>query len=125
MQDEQNHEHRHLRDAQDRDGARPVLHRLQDDCPRLRVVWGDGGYWGPKLGDWVQEQGIWHLQIVHRDPDAAGFKVVPKRWIVERTFARLGCHHRPGKDYAGRVDSSASWIHIAMARCMLKRLASV
>ena len=50
----------HAPDIQDRDGARLVLEGLRDDCPRLRVVWGDGGYQGPKLGDWVQEQGTWH-----------------------------------------------------------------
>ena len=114
----------HAADLQDRDGARRVLEGLQDDGPRLRVVWGDGGYRGPKLGDWVQGQGTWQLQIVRRDPEAEGFEVVPKRWIVERTFAWLGRHRRPGKDYEGRVESSESWIHIAMARCMLKRLAA-
>ena len=69
----------HAADIQDRDGARLVFEGLQDDCPRLRVVWGDGGYQGPKLGDWVQGQGTWQLHIVRRDPDAAGFEVVPKR----------------------------------------------
>ena len=110
----------HAADIQDRDGARQVLDRLQDDFPRLR--WGDGGYQGPKLGDWVQRQGTWQLHIVRRDPDAEGFEVLPKRWIVERTFAWLGRHRHLSKDYEGCVDSSEAWIHIAMARCMLKRL---
>lgn len=80
----------HAADIQDRDGARQVLHRLQDGFPRLRVLWGNGGYQGPKLGDRVQGQGTWHLRIVRRDPDAEGFEVVPKCWIVEHAFAWLG-----------------------------------
>ena len=109
-------------DVQDRDGARQVLDRLQDDFPRLRVVWADRGYQGPKLGAWVQEQGTWQLHIVRRDPAARGFEVLPKRWIVERTFAWLGRHRRLSKDYERRLDSSETWIRIALSRCMLKRL---
>lgn len=95
---------------------------LQDDFPRLRVVWADEGYRGPKLGDWVKAQGTWQLDIVRRDPDAEGFEVLPKRWIVERTFAWLGRYRRLSKDYEGRVDSSETWVHIAAARRMLKQL---
>ena len=109
-------------DIQDRDGARQVLDRLQDDFPRLRVVWADEGYRGPKLGDWVERQGTWQLHIVRRDPEAEGFQLLPRRWIVERTFAWLGRHRRLSKDYERRVDSSETWIHIALSRCMLKRL---
>ena len=109
-------------DIQDRDGARQVLDRLQDDFPRLRVVWADRGYQGPKLGDWVEAQGTWQLQIVRRDPDAEGFEGLPKRWVVERTFAWLGRYRRLSKDDERRLDSSETWIHIALSRRMLKRL---
>ncbi len=114
----------HPADIQDRDGARQVLERLQDDCPHLCVVWGDSGYQGAKLEAWVQAQGSWQLQIVRRDPAAQGFQVLPKRWIVERTFAWLGRHRRLSKDYEGRLDTSEAWIHIATARRMLRLLAS-
>ncbi len=112
----------HAADIQDRDGARQVLDRLQDDFPRLRVIWGDGGYQGSKLDNWVQEQGTWQLRMVRRDPATKGFAVLPQCWIVERTFAWLDRHRRLSKDYEGRVESSEAWIHIAMARRMLKQL---
>ena len=86
------------------------------------MVWGDSSYQGPTLGDWVQAHGTWQLRLVRRDPAAEGFAVVPKRWIVERTFAWLGRHRRLCKDYQGRMDSSAAWLHVAMARRMLKQL---
>ena len=115
----------HAADVQDRDGARQVLDRLRDDFPRLRVVWADEGCRGPKLGDWVKGQGSWQLDIVRRKPAATGFEVLPRRWIVERTFAWLGRHRRLSKDYEGRTDSAEAWIHIALVRRMLKRLALV
>lgn len=60
--------------------------------------------------------------MVRRDPAADGCEVLPKRWSVERTFAWLGRPRRWSQDYEGRVDFSEAWIHIAMARCRLKRL---
>ena len=115
----------HAADVQDRDSARQVLDRLQDDFPRLSVVWADEGYRGPKPGDWVKGQGAWQLDIVRRNTDAEGFEVLPKRWIVERTFAWLGRYRHPGKDYERRLGSSETWIHMALSRRMLKRLSRV
>ena len=67
-------------------------------------------------------QGACLLDMVRRNPDAEGFEVLPKRWIVERTFAWFTRRHRrPGKDCEHRLDSSEAWIHIALSRCMLKR----
>ena len=86
------------------------------------MIWGDGGYQGAQLDAWVQAQGTWQLCLVHRDPAAEGFSVLPKRWIVERTFAWLGRHRRLSKDYEGCLDSSEAWIHIALSRRMLKQL---
>lgn len=60
--------------------------------------------------------------MVRRHPAAEGFTVLPTRWIVECTFAWLGRHRRLSKDYEGRVDTSEAWIHITMARRMLKQL---
>ena len=54
---------------------------------QIHEVAGDGGYQGPKLGNWVQGQGTWQLNMVRRDAAAEGFAVVPKRWIVECAFA--------------------------------------
>ena len=112
----------HTAAIQDRDGAWQVLDRLQDNLPRLRVIWGDSGYQGAHLEAWVQAQGIWQLDIVRRDPAVKGFAVLPKRWLVERTFAWLGRHRRLSKNYEGCLDTSEAWLHIATARRMLKQL---
>ena len=80
----------HPADLQDRDGARLVLARLQGRFPRLQHLWADAGYAGPKLGDWVRETTDWTLAIVRRAEPGAGFQVLPRRWVVERTFAWLG-----------------------------------
>ena len=113
----------HPADLQDRDGARLVLARLGDRFPRLQHLWADAGYAGPKLGDWVQETTDWTLEIVRRAEPGAGFQVLPRRWVVERTFAWLGRHRRLSKDYEGRPDTTEAWIHAAMTGLMLRRLA--
>ena len=87
--------------------------------PRLKLIWADGGYAG-QLIDWAKHLGRWTLQIVKRTE--AGFAVLPKRWIVERTFAWLGKYRRLSKDYETLTDSSESMIRIAMINLMLHRL---
>ena len=69
-----------------------------------------------------QTLGRWTLEIVKRSEDAVGFAVLPKRWIVERTFAWLGKYRRLSKDYETLTESSESMIHIAMINLMLHRL---
>ena len=113
----------HPADLQDRNGARLVLARLRHRFPRLRHLWADAGYTGPKLGDWVRETTDWTLEIVRRAEPDAGFQVLPRRWVVERTFAWLGRHRRLSKDYEGRPDTTEAWIHAAMTGLMLRRLA--
>ena len=115
----------HAADLQDRDGARPVLARLGNRFPRLRVVWADGGYRGPKLEAWLARLAPdWALAIVPRPTSASGFQVLPKRWIVERTFAWLGRYRRPGKDYEGLPETAETWIRLAMIDRMLHRRGS-
>ena len=89
---------------------------------RLTLIWADGGYAG-KLIAWIKDICGWRLEIVKRLDDVKGFKVVPKRWIVERTFAWLyGCR-RWSKDYQYLVSSSENMIYIAMIQLMLRPLA--
>ena len=113
----------HPADVQDRDGARLVLARLGCRFPRLRRLWADAGYAGPKLGDWVQARTPWDLEIVRRSEPGPGFQVLPRRWVVERTFAWLGRYRRLSKDYEERPDTTEAWIHAAMTGLMLRRLA--
>ena len=114
----------HAADIQDRDGAQLAFEKLRGCFHRLRVIWADGGYAG-KLVDWVKDTFHWTLEIVKRSDDRSGFVVLPKRWIVERTFSWLGRYRRLSKDYEGRTDSSEAMILIAMINLMSRRLAGV
>ena len=114
----------HAADIQDRDGARLAFEKLRGRFHRLRVIWADGGYAG-KLVDWIKDTFRWTLEIVKRSDDLSGFVVLPKRWIVERTFGWLGRYRRLSKDYEGRTDNSEAMILIAMINLMSRRLAGV
>ena len=112
----------HAADEQDRDGAKKVLVRLKDCFPRLRLIWADGGYRG-KLVSWVEQTYPWTLEIVKRNDDVEGFAVLPRRWVVERTFAWLGRYRRLSKDYEVLTESSEAMIRLAMINLMSRRLA--
>jgi len=112
----------HPADIQDRAGAKLVLAKLVGRFPRLTKIWVDGGYRG-KLVGWAAEAGGWTLEVVKRPQDAAGFTLLSKRWIVERTFAWLGRSRRLSKDYEALPESSEAMIYLAMSRIMLRRLA--
>lgn len=116
----------HRADIQDRDGAKLVLGALKSHWLRLRRVWADGGYAG-KLVSWVKGlRGHFRpasLEIVKRSDTAKGFVVLPRRWVVERTFGWLGRQRRLSKDYEFRTDTSEAMIRVAMIGLMLRRLA--
>lgn len=116
--------------TQDRDGARQVLQALFDRTKkskysrwcRLKLLWADGGYRG-ELIDWVKSALGWVLAIVDKPPGQVGFQVLPKRWIVERTFAWLTRNRRLSKDYERLPATSEAFIYVAAIRLMTKRLA--
>lgn len=111
----------HTADIQDRDGARLVLAKLCGRFPRLALIWADGGDTG-KLLEWALATGGWVLEIVKKPKGETTVTVLPKRWIVERTFAWLGRSRRLSKDYEGLPETSETLIRIAMIHLMLKRL---
>lgn len=111
----------HAADIQDRDGAKLVLTKLVGTFWRLKLIWADGGYAG-KLIEWTWELGHWVLQIVKRSDDVRGFQILPKRWIVERTFSWFGRYRRLSKDYETLTESSESMIYLAMIHLMVRRL---
>ncbi len=113
----------HTADIQDRDGAAKVFSRLRRFAPKLRCVFADGGYAGPKLRDALKSVGRWRVQIVKRSDKAHGFKVLPRRWVVERTFAWLGRCRRLAKDWERSIESAEAWILIAHIRRMTRLLA--
>ena len=112
----------HAANVQDRDGAKLVLGKLRGLYPRLKLIWADGGYAG-KLVDWTKTLGGWVLEIVKRSDDVIGFVVLPKRWIVERTFGWIGRYRRMSKDYEMLPASGEAMILIVMINVMLHRLA--
>ena len=111
----------HAANIQDRTGAKLVVVALMGRFPRLRLLWADGGYRG-KLVGWVAFVTDWVLEIVKRTDDQKGFVVVPKRWIVERTFGWFGRYRRLSKDYEEQPSSSEALIRIVMIQIMLRRL---
>jgi putative transposase len=117
----------HAGNVQDRDGAKFVLGALNRAFARLRVIWADGGYAGA-LVDWtfaLRKYGRIVLTIVRRSEFALGFELLPKRWVVERTFAWLGRYRRHSKDYELLPESSESMIYVSMINLMTARLARV
>jgi putative transposase len=112
--------------VQDRDAARPLIKTLVDRFGRLQIIWADGGYLGT-LVSWVKQLrpfGKLRLEVVRRRDHAKGFTVLPKRWIVERTFGWLVKSRRLCRDYEVRLDHSESMIRLCMIRIMLTRLAA-
>lgn len=102
-----------------------VLSQLdQERYPRLEVIWADSKYHNFALYDWVveHEPGSWRLEIVRRPEGTKGFVLLPKRWVVERTFAWLGRCRRNSKDYERTTASSESMLCISAIHLMLKRL---
>jgi putative transposase len=108
-------------DIQDRDGAKTLFSEIKEQMPRLQLIWADGGYRG-KLIEWVAVHCLWILEIVKRSDQQKTFKVLPKRWIVERTFSWLNRNRRLSKDYERKIESSEAWMYLAMSILMLKRL---
>ena len=110
-------------DVQDRDGARLLLTVLSTVYGWLKLIWADGGYSG-KLVDEVAQiprHRKVKLEIVKRSDDIKGFKVVPKRWIVERTFGWLIQSRRLVRDYEVKTSHSESMIYLSMSKRMLAR----
>ena len=111
----------HPANIQDRDGAKLLFEKVKDRYPRLTLVWADGGYAGQLIA-WLNDCCEWTLEIVKRNADLKGFHVLPRRWVVERTFAWLGKYRRHSKDYEILESSSESFIYIAMIHIMIRRL---
>jgi putative transposase len=114
----------HPANVQDRDGAKLVLEAIHGRFHRLKKIWADGGYAGA-LVEWVRSKfrsrGL-ALEIVTRPADATGFVVLPRRWVVERTFGWMGRSRRLSKDYEETTTSSEAMVKIAMIHLMARRL---
>jgi transposase len=113
----------HPANIQDRDGACFVLASIRYLYPWLRHVFADAGYAGKKLRRALAKMGTWKLDIVRRSDAAKGFELLPRRWVVERTFAWLNRCRRLAKDFEASIDSAVSWIFVAHIRTLTRRIA--
>lgn len=110
----------------EREGARAFLGQTLTFFRWLRCVWADQGYAGAEFATWVashRKTGTLRLEVVPRLKDQRGFKVLAKRWIVERTFGWLMKHRRLVRDYETKIENAEALIHITMISLMLRRLA--
>jgi putative transposase len=114
----------HAANIQDYQSLKLVFERIRGRFSRLRLVWADGIY--KRMIAWVA---AWRatcpirLRIVERTEP--GFKVLKRRWVVERTFAWIGRCRRLSKDYEGKTDSSEAWVKLAMIHLMARRLVRI
>jgi putative transposase len=110
----------HSADIQDREGAMLVLEQLKFRFPRLKKILADGGYTG-ELALWLLQITGWVLEIVSKVAGIGGFNVIPKRWVVERTFGWFNFNRRLAKDYELNTECSVAFINLTMCRIMLNR----
>ena len=113
----------HPADIQDRDGAPSVIASIRRLYPWLRHLFADAGYAGDKLNDALARLGQWTVELIKRSDSTKGFKVLPRRWVVERTFAWLGRCRRLAKDFETTIASAIAWILVAHIRILMRRLA--
>jgi putative transposase len=111
----------HAANIQESDGAKLVLGRVRGRFPRLRLIWADQGY-KAHFVDWAKAVGGWAVEIVARPKGQKGFAVLPRRWVVERTFAWLGRCRRLSKDDEALPETHEAWVHLSMIHLMPRRL---
>lgn len=114
----------HAACIQDYHGVKPLLGKLVETVTTLKKLWADGIYKCCGLVDWVHETLNIALDIVERPPGQKGFQVLPRRWVVERTFGWLGRYRRLSKDYEHCTKSSEGMIYVASIHTMLRRIAA-
>lgn len=124
--------------TQDRDGALDVIQQAHDKYETLQKVWADSGYAGTCQTEVFNATGV-EVEIVRRSddvplymwlrdgqepPEAVGFKVIRRRWVIERTFGWIGRFRRNSKDYEKTPASSLAWVRLALVAMLVRRLAA-
>ena len=109
-------------DLGEREGAKLLFARLGGQFPRLSKILADQGFGGAEFCAWVKKSYTWAFEVVAQVLGVAGFVVIPKRWIVERTFGWLAFQRRLIKDYEQKTEHSAAFIHWVMIRLMIRKL---
>jgi len=112
----------HSAAIQDRDGAKLAIGRLErEKYPRLELLWADGGYRG-QLVEWAADGHGLKIEIVEKKPDQKGFEVLPRRWVVERTFGWLMRCRRLCREYETLPENCENFIYMAMIHFMSQNL---
>ena len=117
----------HAASVPEREGAQRLIVRIQSrGCLRslvagLELVWADGGYSGEKMLNWVKATVGWVWEVIKRPEAVKGFVLLPRRWVVERTFAWLSFCRRLSKDYEVKPCCSEGMIYLAMIAITAKR----
>ena len=111
----------HAANVRESDGAKPVLRRALGRFPRRRLIWADRGHKARFVARAAAATG-WVVEVVAEPREQKGFAVLPRRWVVERTFAWLGRSRRLSKDDEGLPETHEARVQIAMIHLMLKRL---
>jgi transposase len=114
----------HPANLQDPHGAPPLLRSLRQSFPELAHIFADRVYRGEQLRQAIADCGPWAIEIVERPPGVKGFQLLPRRWVVERSFAWLGRSRRLAKDFEASIASATAWLLIANMRLLSRRLAN-
>lgn len=112
----------HAANVYDGRAAREVLVALFSVVNTIKKIWADGAYKGEEFIRWVKEKFDCILEVVEKKKTGQGFQVLPRRWVVERTFSWLGRSRRLSKDYERKTTSSEGQVYIASSRLMLRRI---
>jgi transposase len=113
----------HSAAIQDRDGAGLVIDKIRRRLPWLELIWADGGYNAWQIEAAVAKMPVLRMEIVKRSDDMRGFVVLPRRWVVERTFSWFGRNRRLAKDFENLAETLATFVTIASIQLAVRRLA--
>jgi transposase len=113
----------HSAGIQDRDGAALVLDKIRNRFPWLELVWADNGYNAWQVEAAVAKVPVLRLEIIKRSDDLKGFVVLPRRWVVERTFSWFGRNRRIAKDYENLAETLSAFVTLACIQIAVRRLA--
>jgi putative transposase len=114
----------HAANIGEREGAKLLLAELPDPLwERLEKILADGGYAGDDFAFWVEDEYSLAWEVVLRPAQKKGFVLLPRRWIVERSFAWFGRYRRLAKDFEKLVENSAAMIYLASLHRLLRHLA--
>lgn len=113
----------HSAGVQDRDGAALVLDKIRKSFPWLELVWADGGYNAHQVNTAVAKIPSLRIEIVKRSDDMKGFVLLPRRWVVERTFSWFGRNRRLAKDWENLATTLQTFVGVASIQLAIRRLA--